>query len=209
MGRPWEYPRWRRILMQVVMWLVFAGSLCLARVLAHSRSQDRTNVVRAGIFELRVPEEFKIDSSGPNNDLLAHDTQRSRRLRIQSLPPGEGGVSVFASGEGFGKIKFRSLGLTGVLEAQQRTTRTDEGDTNVLQLRATAVIPNVRTVVITLDDLSPEDPEEDKILIEYFAADLRIARKAGRTTSNPSSDDSDSEKTTDSSGPYYPLSEHP
>src|SRR6476659_8798385 len=108
MGRPWEYPRWRRVLMQVVMWLVFAGSLCLARVLAHSRTQDRANVVRAGVFELRVPDEFKVDSSGPNTDLLAHDTRRSRRLRIQSLPPDDSEESISARGDDFAPIKFRT-----------------------------------------------------------------------------------------------------
>ncbi len=181
--------------MQAVMWLVFAGSLCLARVLAHTRGQDRTNLVRTGIFELRLPDEFKIDSSGQNGDLLAHDTRHSRRLRIQSLPP-DPGESISAIGENLAEIKFRNLGLSGVLDAQRRISRSDEGDAIVLQLRATAVIPDVRTVIITLDDLSPEDPEEDRILIEYFASDLRIARKGGKTSTHPSADGLDSGKTT-------------
>ena len=44
----------RRVLMQVVMWLVFAGSLCLAQALVHNRSVDRTNVVRVGAFRKAV-----------------------------------------------------------------------------------------------------------------------------------------------------------
>jgi hypothetical protein len=196
MGRPWEYPRWRRVLMQVVMWLVFAGSLGLATVLARNRNVERTNVVRVGVFELRVPDEFKIDASGRDTDLLAHDEERSRRLRIQTLPLDGLEGSISPRGE---QIKFRTLGTTGGLDVQRRIIRSDEGEARFLQLRATAAVQRAkRIVVITLDDFSLDMRNEDDIrkedenLITYLAADLSIVGKAGRNTTTQSApDDSD------------------
>src|SRR5579862_1421466 len=95
MGRPWDYPRWRRVLMQVVMWLVFAGSLCLARVIAHNRTLDRSNLARAWGFEVQVPDDFRVESSGPDKDLIARDIRRNRQLKVQSLPLDDG-LSMYA-----------------------------------------------------------------------------------------------------------------
>jgi hypothetical protein len=189
MGRPWEYPRWRRVLMQVVMWLVFAGSLCLAQVLAHNRSVDRTNVVRVGAFELRVPDDFKIDASGPDDDLLAHDPQRNRRLRIQSLPLNGARRSIIARGEDQMPIKFRNLQVTGVLDVTQDKHMSDEGEAVRYRLRARAAVPNVKRVVEITLDVSPGDEQEDQMLMEDLAAGLRIARDAGGTLTDPSSDE--------------------
>lgn len=179
--------------MQVVMWLVFAGSLCLAQVLAHKRSVDRTNIVRVGAFELRVPDEFTIDASGPDDDLLAHDTQRNRRLRIQSLPLNGSRRSVSARSDDQLPIKFRTLGVTGILDYTRSKHLSDEGDTIRSRLQARATVLQIKRVVVITLDGSPSDPQdeqEDVTLIEDLAAGLRIARDAGRTTStHPSSDD--------------------
>src|SRR5690242_6674171 len=37
MGRPWEYPRWKRVLMQAAMWVIFGGTLGLAQFVSHER----------------------------------------------------------------------------------------------------------------------------------------------------------------------------
>jgi len=37
MARPWEYPRWRRVLMQVAMWVIFGGTLGLAQLVVRQR----------------------------------------------------------------------------------------------------------------------------------------------------------------------------
>jgi len=169
--------------MQVVMWLVFAGSLGLAGALSHSRNRDRTNLVRVGPFELRVPESFKVDASGSKSEPLAHDTQRNRRLKIQSLPLNSSRRSISGRGDGQQiRLEFRTLNVIGVLDSVNLKELSDEGDAERSRLRARAAVPKVdRMVVITLDT-APEnrqDEEDDVTLIEDIAAGLRIARDAG------------------------------
>ncbi len=165
------------------MWLAFGASLGLAQVLAHSRRADRTNLVRVGPFELRVPEGFKVDSSGPGSDFLAHDVERSRRLRILTLPLEDLQRSMSPHGE---RIEFPGLGVSGVLDGQRQIIRSDEGDGRLLQLRASAEVRSLRRiVVIALDDVSANDEDddrirrEDEILMHYLAAGLRVAHQGG------------------------------
>jgi hypothetical protein len=58
MARSWHYPRWRRIVMQVVLWAVFGATLGLAALVARHKRQ-------AGTLELQAARTVALPVGGP------------------------------------------------------------------------------------------------------------------------------------------------
>src|SRR3954451_23684925 len=83
MARAWQYGRWRRILMQVVMALIFAGTVALAELVTrernHSTSAELSQTRTIDRITLRLPARWAI-SDGPDGSstlLVAHEPASS------------------------------------------------------------------------------------------------------------------------------------
>lgn len=168
--------------MQVVMWLVFAGSLCLARALSHERHRNGANLVRTGVLEVIVPDDFKVDSSGPDKDLLAHDMLRDRRLRVQSVPLTDSEQWISGRSEEQVPVSFRNLQITGVLDVRRGISRSDEGDAVLWRLRAWAAVPKIKKLVVITLDVGPDEGDADREMIEDIATGISVAKDAPPST---------------------------
>ena len=185
--------------MQVVMWVVFAGSLCLAQVIASHRSSDRGKVVCAGVFEVRLPSELQVDSSGPDSDLTAHDSERTLRIHTAPLRSGR---SPNGGSDDQVTVKFQGLSVTGVLDLPQYLPPSGEGETLGYRLRARAAVPKVKKLLVVTMDVSNPSPQEDEGLFEQVVRSIEIAKESGRApSSRPSADDPDAGQTLDAGKP--------
>jgi hypothetical protein len=74
MAKSWQYPRWRRIVMQLVLWLVLAGTLGLAALVDHKRSQTHRpslgNAASYGDLEIRLPKRWQVAQGTDDHPLL-------------------------------------------------------------------------------------------------------------------------------------------
>ncbi|HEY8751548.1 MAG TPA: hypothetical protein VIM11_26440, partial [Tepidisphaeraceae bacterium] len=175
---PWDYPRWRRVLMQVVMWVVLAGSLGLAQLLARGRMNDRGNAVRMGMFEVRLPAEFKLDPSDLGTGLVARD-DTGRRLFVTEAPMLDPGQFFSPRFKDQSPINFRGLGVMGVLEV--RPPISGSGDTGGF-LIASAPLPKIRRmIVVGLEVTGGEFDRDDEDLLARVAGGITLAKsKAGK-----------------------------
>jgi hypothetical protein len=93
MARNWQYPRWRRLLMQSAMWVILGGTVGLAALLdRHQRQETRINLtppMQVGNVVLRLPANWipvysgagMVTASEPNNDPFV------RALQVTVAPP--------------------------------------------------------------------------------------------------------------------------
>src|SRR5678816_3558184 len=98
MAKNWQYGRLRIVVLQVVMWLVFAASLGVAAFIDHRRTgaldvtlgEPRT----FGRLVVRLPKGWELGGeSGPPQALVAKDYDRQGRSRrtlkiTQEVQPG-------------------------------------------------------------------------------------------------------------------------
>lgn len=134
MARPWEYPRWRRVLMQVAMWVVFLAGLGLAHVVVRQRQLMPIALeppTRLGPLWVRLPQGWiQTSSEDPNGGVIqAEDPDQAVEVRImvQHLADQKGGLDVDQPGAGTQPIYFKGLKQPGVMAGLQQHLRTPEG----------------------------------------------------------------------------------
>ena len=141
MARPWEYPGWRRVVMQVVMWLIFCATLGLAQLVTRSRSIDTAQQVRVGRFLVRLPSDWKIDSASAVG-MRAHDPDGERRFFVAVVPltraedPDAG-----SDDDGPARIEFKGLNRVGIIELQRPAIDIEDAQTRLV---ATVTVPSIR-----------------------------------------------------------------
>lgn len=136
MGRPWEYPRWRRVLMQVVMWVILAGAAGLAQLVVVERRRAPIALeapVQVGPIWVRTPADWS-PTPGSERDQgvlqLIDDNNPTRVLAI--LVEHNAAAEIMGGagnqpGAGTQPIQFKGLNRNGVLMAWHRKVRTQEG----------------------------------------------------------------------------------
>src|SRR5437879_3323995 len=88
MARSWQYPRWRRILMQATMWLILAATVGLAALVTRQRTHtartEMSQVRTVGDFTITLPTRWKVVDGGDGAMLLV------------AREPGGGGIDAQA-----------------------------------------------------------------------------------------------------------------
>ena len=182
MGRPWEYPRWRRMLMQVLMWLILGGTIGLAQLVTYHRSHAPIALsppVQVGPFLVRVPDGWSVEARGPKLDA---EDDAGRHLLVLALPitaASDDGVDVDAGGQGRGgseTMEFRGLHQTGTMQILSRIRRTAEGAVRTQVLTGTAVVPKIGVIVLELYPAGPRPGSADRRLLQSIADGISQAR---------------------------------
>ncbi|MCC7352034.1 MAG: hypothetical protein IT446_15855 [Phycisphaerales bacterium] len=89
MSRSWQYPRWRRILMQATLWVVLFATVGLAALVDHYRSAE--SALKLGPMEafgpvsLRLPSGWAITAEGEPVLLVQAEEGSDGRARILSV----------------------------------------------------------------------------------------------------------------------------
>ena len=97
MARNWQYPRWRRLLMQSAMWVILGGSVGLAALLdrhQHELSQVPLAAARCGSVSLQLPAKWIIEYSD-SGMLTASESNVdpfTRVIEVTVAPPAETGL---------------------------------------------------------------------------------------------------------------------
>jgi hypothetical protein len=161
--------------MQTVMWVVFIGSLGLARLLAHSRANSPGQLVHTGIFLIRLPDDFRVDSNENDSDFVAHDMSGRRRLFITTAPMlFNNQVGPAQKSQGQIPIEFSGLHAMGVLQLPNDGGDDDEGQNK--RLIAMASLPKVRiTIIVGLDIRGGTFSSSDQGLLRRFVNTIEIA----------------------------------
>lgn len=135
MGRPWEYPRWRRVLMQAVMWVILAGTLGLAQLVVVERRQAPVALdppMRVGPIRVQVPAGWSAtEDSDPERGVVeVADKDQTRQLTVavnRGRPGQELQRLLEQPGTGTQPINFAGLGQQGVLMERQFALRAPDG----------------------------------------------------------------------------------
>src|SRR5271170_3082018 len=97
MPRSWQYPRWRRILVPTIMWLVLAGAVGLAALVARQRAisqhVDLSNRIAVDSVTAQLPAGWIVLADGDNLGVIAHepgDSDQQRALTIRLYPVASG-----------------------------------------------------------------------------------------------------------------------
>ena len=124
MGRPWEYPRWRRVVMQVAMWLILGGSLGLAQFIS-VRSRNAVESIGTQVqvdrFLVRLPDEWPVvrrhDADAEGIQVVDPETHRVLFVLVMKLPslPGLGGPGISPRRTAGQAIEFTGLQQTGTM----------------------------------------------------------------------------------------------
>lgn len=150
MGRPWDYPRWRRVLMQVMTWLVLGGTVGLAQLVIHVKTREALTLgppVRYGLLVVRFPQGWTVQevsgSQGPaieateDGQLMVIEqwvTRRPAELAPESnYDPKQAGSTE--------KIQFAGLHREGQMQLVPELRPTPDGMAPEEYLTASAVVP--------------------------------------------------------------------
>ncbi|HEY2585439.1 MAG TPA: hypothetical protein VGI81_06740 [Tepidisphaeraceae bacterium] len=179
MGRPWEYPRWRRTLMQAVMWVILAGTVGLAQLVVVERRRAPIALeapVQVGPLWVRTPVDwsFATGSNPEAGDLsLVDDNNPSRQLAIgvERNPVGQDlGSQLNHPGAGTQPIDFKGLKQTGVLMAWHRKIRPQGGNWEQVDiLLAFTQLPSGYLVEIRLTQMGARLGTADAELVKAVA----------------------------------------
>lgn len=183
MGRPWEYPNWRRVVMQVVMWLILCATLGLAEIVTRTRGIEGAEQVRVGPLIVRLPYGWKLDSVDTVSGMRAHDPDGQRQLFAVVAPFKRTEVTNGSSYQGPGAVNFKGLHQTGFMEVEHHGT--DDQDIES-RLVATAVVPSMRVKLRVGFNLTGPDPTGPEVsLLERIAAGITVATNAPRPRIGP------------------------
>jgi hypothetical protein len=179
MGK-WHYPKWRRVAMQAVMFLILGASLALAQWVVHDRRTNGSTRMGGmryyGPIGVRIPAGWKLESEAVEPGLAP------KWVKFKAVEPGPGGapgrVLLVAENQGSPRLTAEQLlnllpeiprkaiqigPYTGVLVNQQIAEDTlmgPESGPEEYQLIAGCVGPTGIAIRLVLD--CPIDPESDE-----------------------------------------------
>ena len=196
MGRPWEYPRWRRVLMQAVTWLILGGTVGLAQLVIHVKNREALTLgppVRYGFLLVRFPEGWTVQqvagSQGPaiaaaEDDELLVVEQWLVPHSPTSGPPSEEQNKGGGSTE---KVRFRGLGREGLMQIMHKLRPTSDSMVAEEYLTAAVVVPLGRRDLAILVELRAVGPrvghgERQLLLAVVNSVVLAPGVKRGQTS---------------------------
>lgn len=194
MARLWEYPRWRRVLMQVAMWVIFGGALGLAQLVVRQRQltpivlEPRT---RLGPLWVRLPQGWMpVSGQDPAaGEIRVADPEQPRDLTIlvQRLPEGQkGGQEADQPGTGTQPIFFKGLNRQGVrLEWRQKLRTPDGTMTSEELMLALTDLPSGLEVEILLRQGGGKMGAAERLLLETVANEITWAGRLPPTKRLP------------------------
>jgi hypothetical protein len=172
MGRPWEYPNWRRVTMQVMMWLILCATLGLAEMVSRTRGIEGAQQVRVGPVVVRLPYRWKPDKVDPVRGLRAQDPDGQRQLFVVVTPLTRDDPLKFTPEYDPNRVEFRGLGRAGTMELDH-VTRDDEIDTRLV---AKVAVPAARVkLTVGLNIAGPDPTPPELSLMERIAAGITLA----------------------------------
>jgi hypothetical protein len=198
MARNWQYPRWRRLLMQLAMWVILGGTVGLAALLdRHAEEGSQValapGALQCGEIKLLLPTRWQIEISNEEpgvmtaTDLALH-FPRIRSVEITVAPPSEPGLidhllEKEASDDAPEEIAFTPTGnRPGKLYIWQQSADDENQPLAEDQVIATAVLQDGPEVTIRLKHADRDDQsldvEGDVDLVRRIAATVKISPPA-------------------------------
>jgi hypothetical protein len=191
MARNWQYPRWRRLLMQSAMWVILGATVGLAALLDRQKHIDNRPALAAplqcGAIRLQVPLHWMIEFSAPG---MVTATESGvypplHLLQVTVAPPAEQGlVDQLLRKENPTDppqpVKFGvPASLMGTLYTWQEPIEED-GEAHAFgRVIATTVLPNGPEVTLRMEHLARDtqalDLDDDVDLVRRIAATVQIA----------------------------------
>ncbi len=198
MARAWQYPRWRRIVMQATLWLILGCATGLAALVTHHRiGANHVDLAKAfsfGQLKIRLPAEWAVaqgdDDSlhfiGPEDpdfgdrlELAVLGEQLNQRIspaellsRSRLLP------GTFTGGDDDSPpLRAVTLaGSPGVMVKVLRLHRTQEMNQQPHEeLIVAAVLPSDLAIVLQMDCPRPDDDGAAEELIREVAARITVS----------------------------------
>ena len=187
MGRPWEYPLWRRVLMQGLMWVVLAGTVGLAQLVTQHQKRHTTVTlgapIRLGPIYVRVPKGWAANKTVTTGESVIEavdgETRRVLSIFVMQVPPDDDDQSVDArNGVDNGAsepITFRGLGLKSSMRVGRENRQAEDGVITTTSLNAIVRLPSGSTVVVELDEIGTHLASADKSLLRAAADAITLA----------------------------------
>jgi hypothetical protein len=192
MSRPWEYPRWRRVLMQAVMWVIFAAALGLANLITYHRAHTPVELaepINLHNFRVSLPDGWDptSDWDPDRGELDVIDPERTRGLNVSisklsaSSDDSEGDNEQQVRSRSIEPVQFSGLHQKGIMAIVPRYER-ESGDRVVAHdvLVALTVLPKGEMVKIELRKGGERIGPSDRMLVQAVAN--AITRKPPRNT---------------------------
>jgi hypothetical protein len=180
MARPWEYPRWRRWVMQLVMWLILGATVGLAELITYQRNHMPIELgppVQLGQVDVRLPAGWRVGAAGSTLEAQDPETGRVVRvmynpalLRSEEPPPDQGGAPVSTE-----PIEFHGLHRRGLMAAISQYQMSAQGLVTQPVLRAAAELPGQKLVVVEVSQYAAQMGPADRLLLQTVADGISLA----------------------------------
>jgi len=192
MAHSWQYPRWRRYVMQAAMCLVLGGTIALAALVNYEIQRQHRVVLGAARsysdLSVRLPEKWEVavDDSGSALVIRASEPgprQFGRELLILRqrtnafISPLEyltrlGAWTPPSSGdEGNSAMEpIQIAGWPGVLLTRQFHASAEEGGVQPKLVQACVTLPTREAILVRLEGLDALDPADSQLVREIAAS---------------------------------------
>jgi hypothetical protein len=190
MARNWQYPRWRRLLMQSAMWVILGATVGLAALLdRHQHMETRVTLgspVQCGGIQLQLPSHWMIESSdaGLITATFLGGFPSQHHLEVTVTPPAEPGlIDQLLQKENPGPPQAVTFGPAGSQAGSlyvRRDQLNQDGESFAIgRVVATTIFPNGPEVTIRLEHVDRNDQsmefDDDIDLVRRIAATVQIA----------------------------------
>ena len=182
MARAWYFPRWRHLLMQMVMWLVLGASMILAAMLDHRLRQqqiiDFSPTVTDDSLSFRIPSTWKTWTRRNEADVTEHVATDSvagvvRTLSISrqrvphAIAPAEYILRAFPVLGSLDAANFKGVeidhwpGLGIFWEARRASL--DAGEEFQFTNCSAIVLPGDQAILVRMDKNAPFDAADERL----------------------------------------------
>jgi hypothetical protein len=191
MARNWQYPRWRRLLMQSAMWVILGGTVGLAALLdRHQHQEMRINLtapMQVGGVRLRLPSHWMIEYSDAGMVTASESNADPfmRALQVTVAPPAELGLvdQLLRRQDPTAATQAVAFGSgaksAGNLYVWEESVDQDGQSFPFVRVIATAVLSNGPEVTIRLEHLARNaasmDVDDDIDLLRRIAGTVEVA----------------------------------
>lgn len=187
MARPWEYPRWRRVLMQAATWLILGGTVALAQLVVHQKERAALSLgppLHFGALVVRVPEGWTVREEADSDETVLDAIEDGQLLRIEQFvarnpsdlrPESDDDAKRAGSTE---KIQFAGLHREGQLQLVREYRATPEGTIPEEYLTAFVVVPIGQSSLVIRVELLKAGPRigpGERALLLEVANSIRLA----------------------------------
>lgn len=187
MARPWDYPRWRRVLMQAVTWLILGGTVALAQLVVHQKQRAALRLgppLRFGALIVRVPEGWKVKEEDGSEGSVLDAFEDGQRMRIeQFIAPSPSDLAPDSDEDAkrsgsIEKIRFAGLNREGQLLVVPEYRPSPEGTVPEEYLTAFVIVPIGQSSLLIQVELLKAGPRigpGERALLMEVVNSIRLA----------------------------------